>query len=185
MRGSVWLTHSKLCVVAVGSWIPSEILQSPGYGGRRFSALFPALWSYHTSLISPVIFYKLSPPLNLPCTSSEVVQSIIHVRFCVTPWTPACQAPWFSKARILEWVAVSSWSRKWIQVSCLAGRFFIDWATGKIRPEDKSLRKNFPLYPQTLTPSNKQTKIPTLELYYLFADGVFSSSETPFHHLSL
>ena len=42
------------------------------------------------------------------------------------------------QARILEWIAVpfsrgSSWSRDWTQVSCIAGRFFIIWATGKIR----------------------------------------------------
>jgi len=36
--------------------------------------------------------------------------------------------------QILEWVAYSfsrgfSWSRNWIQVSCIAGRFFTSWAT--------------------------------------------------------
>ena len=40
------------------------------------------------------------------------------------------------QARILEWVAMpfsrgSSWSRDWTWVSCIAGRFFITWATGK------------------------------------------------------
>ena len=38
------------------------------------------------------------------------------------------------QARILQWVAISfprgsSQSRKWIQVFCIAGRFFTDWAT--------------------------------------------------------
>ena len=38
--------------------------------------------------------------------------------------------------RILEWVAISfsrgsSWPRNWIQVSCIAGRFFTDWAMRK------------------------------------------------------
>ena len=39
-------------------------------------------------------------------------------------------------ARILEWVAipfsrVPSWPKGWSQVSCIAGRFFIAWATGE------------------------------------------------------
>ena len=39
-----------------------------------------------------------------------------------------------SQARILEWVAISfsrgsSWPRDRTQVPCIAGRFFIDWAT--------------------------------------------------------
>ena len=42
------------------------------------------------------------------------------------------------QARILEWIVVpfsrgSSWSRDRTQVSCIAGRFFTIWATGKIR----------------------------------------------------
>ena len=37
------------------------------------------------------------------------------------------------QARILEWIAISfsrgsSWPRNWTQVSCIAGRFFTDWA---------------------------------------------------------
>ena len=41
------------------------------------------------------------------------------------------------QARILEWVAIpfsrgSSWPRDRTQVSCIAGRFFTIWATGKI-----------------------------------------------------
>ena len=40
------------------------------------------------------------------------------------------------QARILEWVAIpfsrgSSWPRHWIQVSCIAGRFFTIWTIGK------------------------------------------------------
>ena len=37
------------------------------------------------------------------------------------------------QARILKWVAIvfsrSSWPRDWTQVSCIAGRFFIVWAS--------------------------------------------------------
>ena len=53
-----------------------------------------------------------------------------------TPWTLACQAPLsmvFSRARILEWVAISfsrgsSRPRNQTRVSCPAGRFFTNWA---------------------------------------------------------
>ena len=39
------------------------------------------------------------------------------------------------QGRILEWVAISfsrgsSWPRNWTRVSCIAGRFFTDWAEG-------------------------------------------------------
>ena len=50
-----------------------------------------------------------------------------------------CSPPGFSvlgilQARTLEWVAISfsrgySWTREWIWVSCIAGRFFTIWAT--------------------------------------------------------
>ena len=54
-----------------------------------------------------------------------------------TPWTVAAQAPLsmgILQARILEWVAMSfsrdsSWPRKQIRVSCIAGRFLTSWAT--------------------------------------------------------
>ena len=41
-----------------------------------------------------------------------------------------------SQARILEWVAISSsrgssWPRDQARVSCIAGKFFTNWATGK------------------------------------------------------
>ena len=43
------------------------------------------------------------------------------------------------QARILEWVAMPSsrgysQPRDWTQVSYIAGRFFINWATGQIQP---------------------------------------------------
>ena len=67
-------------------------------------------------------------------SESEVTQ------FCLTLCNPMdCTPPGssvhgISKARILEWVAISfsmesSWPRDWTQVSCIAGRFFTIWAT--------------------------------------------------------
>ena len=60
-----------------------------------------------------------------------------HVRLFGTPWTVARQAPLsmgILQAIILEWVAMpssrwSSWPRDQTQVSCIAGGFFIVWAT--------------------------------------------------------
>ena len=53
-----------------------------------------------------------------------------HVRLSGTPWI----VHGILQARILEWVAVpfsrgSSQHRDWTQVFCIAGRFFISWAT--------------------------------------------------------
>ena len=59
---------------------------------------------------------------------------------CTTVCSPTdCSPVGFSvheilQARILEWVAISysrgsSQPKDWTQVSCIAGRFFIDWAT--------------------------------------------------------
>ena len=61
------------------------------------------------------------------------------------PWTVAHQAPLSTRilqARILEWVAMpSSWGspqpRNQTRVSCIAGRFFTNWATREV---------SFPIY---------------------------------------
>ena len=50
-------------------------------------------------------------------------------------WSPSGSAVHgILQARILEWVAMpfsrgSSWPRKWTRISCIAGRFFTNWAT--------------------------------------------------------
>ena len=60
------------------------------------------------------------------------------VRLFVTPWTiPGSLVHGIFQARILEWVATffsrgSSQPRDWTQVSHLAGRFFIFWATREV-----------------------------------------------------
>ena len=70
-----------------------------------------------------------------------------------TPWTVTYQAPQVTvhevfQARVLEWVAISfsrgsSWPRDRTWVSCIAGRRFTIWATGK--PERMSFINFFPL----------------------------------------
>ena len=61
-----------------------------------------------------------------------------------------CSLPGFSvhgifQARVLEWVAISfsrgsSWPRDQTQVSCIAGRRFILWATRVIIPKKRKYR---------------------------------------------
>ena len=65
---------------------------------------------------------------------SEVAQSCPTLRDPVDCSPPGSSVYGIFQARILEWIAISfsggcSWPRKWIQVSCIAGRFFTDWAT--------------------------------------------------------
>ena len=60
-----------------------------------------------------------------------------HVQLFETPWIVAHQAPLttgFSKARMLEWVAISSsressWPRDQTHVSCIGGWILYHWAT--------------------------------------------------------
>ena len=87
-----------------------------------------SIWIRHRYTHVP---YPEPPPSTLPIPSLWVVpvhqpqaSSIMH-RFLIHGNL---------QARILEWVAIlisrrSSWPREWIQVSCLAGKFFIIWAT--------------------------------------------------------
>ena len=64
------------------------------------------------------------------------VYVLSHVWLSETPWTVAHQAPLsmgILQARKLEWVAMpfssgSSQPRGWTQVSCIADRFFTNWA---------------------------------------------------------
>ena len=65
---------------------------------------------------------------------------VLFTKSCLTlcdpmNWSPSGSSVHeISKARILEWVAIpfsrgSLWPRDWTQVSCIAGRFFTNWAT--------------------------------------------------------
>ena len=77
---------------------------------------------------------------SLPILAVCCVVSLSRVRLFATPCTVACQAPLsmgILQARILEWIAMpssrgSSQPRDRTQVSCIAGRFFIIWATSKL-----------------------------------------------------
>ena len=58
---------------------------------------------------------------------------------------PGSSVPEIFQARILEWVAISfskgsSQPRDRTQVSCTAGRFFTNWATGEARPKQSHMQ---------------------------------------------
>ena len=72
----------------------------------------------------------LLPSHHHPSWSEVKWKSFCHVRLFVTPWT----LHGILQARILEWVAFpfsrgSSQPLDRTQVSCIAGRFFTNWAT--------------------------------------------------------
>ena len=82
---------------------------------------------------------SLGSLLRRLCLSMCVCMCLV-AQSCPTLWDPMdCSPPgsfvhWILQARMLEWVAISFsrgsfLPRDWIQVSCIAGRFFIIWAT--------------------------------------------------------
>ena len=71
------------------------------------------------------------------------------------------------QARILEWIAISfsrgsSQPRDWTRVSCTAGRFFTDWATGKLLCNYKILFLSIPILC-----SNKGSKLPQINSEFI------------------
>ena len=104
----------------------------------------------------------ISFPEMLFCIFSNVLvyfsiqsnESLSRVQLFATPWTVAHQAPTsmgFFQARILKWVAISSargssQPRDWTRVSCIAGRFFIVWATREAQSQSYRVHKILPYY---------------------------------------
>ena len=89
-----------------------------------------------TSLIKEYITYTYKQIHLYSCEKKKVSHSVVSDS--ATPWTVAPQAPLsmgFSQLeKLLEWVAIpfsrgSSQPKDQTQVSCIAGRFFIVWAT--------------------------------------------------------
>ena len=63
-----------------------------------------------------------------------LAQSRLTLRNPMDCSPPGSSVHWISQARILEWVVTSSsrgssWPRDWTRVFCIAGGFFITWAT--------------------------------------------------------
>ena len=85
---------------------------------------------------------RLFSPWNFPGQNTEVgslslLQGIFPIQG-LNPGFPHCRRILYQLShkgspRILEWVACpfssgSSWPRNWTGVSCIAGRFFVNWA---------------------------------------------------------
>ena len=86
-----------------------------------------------------IMFFKL---LKIVGTTSELMHACLVTQSCPTLCDPLdCSLPGSSvhgilQAIILEWIVISfsrgfSWPRDRTWVSCIAGRFFTVWATGK------------------------------------------------------
>ena len=70
-----------------------------------------------------------------------------HVWLCNPMSLPGSSVHGILQAKILKWLAIpfsrgSSRPRHWIQFSCIAGRFFTVWATGKPLNNDAGIYKN-------------------------------------------
>ena len=92
-----------------------------------------------TSVLSDygLIYSRLSMCGIMQSVLFSSVQSLDHVRLFASLWTQSYQVPLsmvFFQARVLEWVAISfsrgfSQSRDQTSISCIAGGWFVIWAT--------------------------------------------------------
>jgi len=102
----------------------------------------------HLPRPSEALACLLSVPSIYPSINSSNNSSVSHSIMSdtsATPWTVARQVPLSMGFSRPEWVAISfsrgsSQPKNQTQVSCIAGRLFIVWATGKI-PIDQCLLK--------------------------------------------
>ena len=99
------------------------------------------------------ITYFLTPflttmRLNWTEPNQHVTYCLVSVNVLVTPLCPTLCDPMdcspagssvrgILQARVLEWVAISFfkgsfWLRDWTLVSCIAARYFTDWATREV-----------------------------------------------------
>ena len=79
------------------------------------------------------------------------------------------------QARMLEWVAFPvSELRDWTQVSCIAGGFFISWATREAEEENRMSTKYILIYPllQCLLSLERGIKMHTTDYSLLYAQTI-------------
>ena len=111
----------------------------------RITSGFFTIWAIGKSLL--LIYVCITESFCYACETSTTLyinyMCVLVSQSCPTICDPIdCSLPGssihgISQARILEWVAiplsrVSSQPRDWTQVSWIAGRFFIIWATREI-----------------------------------------------------
>ena len=116
--------------------------------GSSFNAWMRNICLYmaEINLNSCLLYFKhlkfLIPSLNshfksryTVCVSRSVVSNSLQTHDLYS--LPGFSVQGILQARILKWIAIpfsrgSSWPTDQTQVSCIAGRFFIIWAIGKI-----------------------------------------------------
>ena len=89
----------------------------------------------------PLVPPGTTPTTHFTSTIASLPLSVCSVtQLCSIHWNPMhCSPPGFpvhgiSQARKLEWVSRGSFRlRNWIQAFCIAGRFFINWATQEVK----------------------------------------------------
>ena len=107
------------------------------------------VWGSRDTCKCKAAFLHCSPETITTLLISHVL--CLVAQSCPTLWDPMdCSPPGssvhgISQARILERVAIS-FSRDWTQVSCISGRFFTIWATGKAPIFTQPLKKYIFIY---------------------------------------
>ena len=112
----------------------------PSFFGCRESSHKHLFFSMRSSI--GLIVTRSQKPSSCLCVCVCVCVCVWITQSCLTLCDPTnCSPPGFSvhgilQARILEWIAIpfsrgSSQPRDWTLVSCIAGKFFTTWATGK------------------------------------------------------
>ena len=117
--------HSGACLLYYSASLKSEN-QLPLQGGKANSTSHSHKW-------------ECMPCACTGCMRAKMLQPCPTLCDAVDHSPPGNSARGILQARILEWVAISSfresfWPRDQTWVSCIAGRFFTIWATREAQP---------------------------------------------------
>ena len=130
--------HTK-CQILGAMLVPRMTTRDQKQGVAQFLEIPSEKWKWksfsHVQLfITPGLYSPWnSLGHNIGVDSLSLLQGIFPTQG-LNPGLPHCrQIPYHVSPRILEWVAYpfssgSSWPRTQTRVSCIAGRFFINWA---------------------------------------------------------
>ena len=127
-----------MLLTLLGSGLNSPFLRL--FSGSFYSYLQPNLAQGSWSVCLQFIQHPFLGVAHAFAQLHNGLVCVLAVQLCPTVCDPMdCSRPGSSvhgilQARILEWVAIpfsteSFWSRNRTEVSCIAGRFFIVWAT--------------------------------------------------------
>ena len=137
-----WCSGERKEARVLPSWSPPSVLSLMKC--QNISCGCPSIHQQYLLKIFSGTYHLLSTcppsPLRVYSLAKKMSMKVLVTLSCPTLCKPMdCSLPGCSvhrilQARILEWVAISfsrgsSWYSVQIQVSCVAGRFFIVWAT--------------------------------------------------------